>query len=508
MTVQTVIVVATALFLSLLVARPYFQLRKVRTPTPQEWRFLQQEVQSQSGSVARIRLLRREEVFSHPGLGQLAEDTRHALGLVLGRDAGYGRLSFLPIAIDEATASLERLVHTLRVLGSQAVIVGLLGTSVTFFAAFRAVNQDQSHVVFVVTEHLGSIYFLNALCIGVAILLFDKARRLARVADEVATEARRALSLLEEGAGASLKPDLVAALNESSRQLGTIYRELFDNQLREIAGLASKLQAVSDLIADLAKGVRESARNDVEAVRALEREHQAVAESLLQRLDMGFQLLAQPFLQGIPAIKSLTTSSEALSQVAGDLAGSDLVAAVQRQEAASSELQRVLAELATALNSLVLPEAQALRESLRVLPAEVEMAMVSASGQSAPQLASATKAAVAEALLPVTAEVRSQLTAATSVFSQAQSQGQQFHVDLTELLTRIDVALKVLPSELSEGVASASGRSLQAAIGDLRDTLVAHVTATLTLQRRLQDSSVASGDGRAGPGMPPVLPQG
>lgn len=339
----------------------WMAFRALRMPhgSSGEWTRLRQETAFQRGTAPYIRTLTRVGLHADAQTS-FSEDTGHALSLVLTQHPGYGRLALVPQALDEAVAGTERKARALRSVASQAIILGLLGTTLTFALWFfsneskvgdakrkqgaavstAAVNDpgQGTDLVADLMRHLKVIYLVNAVAIAFSLVFFARAHHVRAMEDEISREARRTLGLLEEGAGANLQPDLVAALEESSRRLGGIYHDLFDNQLREVRDLASKLEGLSGVIESLATGVQKASQTDVEALRAVERNHQASLEELTRKLDGGFQLLAQPFLQGIPAIGQLTRAARALEQVADRVVESHVADALEKARAAIDAL--------------------------------------------------------------------------------------------------------------------------------------------------------------------------
>jgi phage-related protein len=90
--------------------------------------------------------------------------------------------------------------------------------------------------------------------------------------------------------------------------------------------------------------------------------HNAAAiEALTQRLDAGFQLLAQPFLQGIPSMEVLARASEALKKTAEEVAQADIVQLTTRLDLAVTRLDRVLDDLPPRVSAGIHQAASAIR---------------------------------------------------------------------------------------------------------------------------------------------------
>ena len=327
---QLTVLALTALFLIAVVVIPAITAWRKRLPLVAEWTDLQ----------GRIGGYQRDTVGA---VLTLSEPTKHALSLVLSRNEGYGRLRNVPLALDIVSAPLESSARTLRALSGQAIVIGLGGTVSMFCVLFVRLKGTQSENLFTqVNDHLLWIYAVNGFCIAAAAIFGHIARARRQEADDVLHLANLTFGQLEEAGDEVIGPELAAALKDSAELFRRSSEELFTTQFGKVEALLEEVKILGTAITSVVKEVTENAGIERERVfQALLHEERARTDAFVERLDSGFKLLAQPFLQGIPAMAAMTEAATSLEKAGAVIVKSNVSATLTKLTETVQQLETV-----------------------------------------------------------------------------------------------------------------------------------------------------------------------
>lgn len=336
----------------LCIAYPLYRVKQIRLPRVPEWKDLQE----------RICDLTRDDVEATA----YSELTKQALVIVLTGRRGYGRLSQVPLALDHIQGAAESLARTFRMLGSQAVVIGLLGTVVTFYTFFgtgEVSGGDGAVVMSTVFGLLRPIYLVNGIALAVAIVLFALGLRASRRGDDACLAAAEAFHRLAESGQSDLAPELVKALEVTAGQFQAFSQQLFQDQFSKIESLLGEVQALGTGLRALVEQIVARSSNEQEVYQALLRQNSATVDALTARLDTGFQLLAQPFLEGIPAMQALAESSRELRIVTDQVVQANIVQLSTQLKVTINQLERATKDLPGAVGASVASAVPSLTEA-------------------------------------------------------------------------------------------------------------------------------------------------
>jgi uncharacterized protein YukE len=220
------------------------------------------------------------------------------------------------------------------------VLIGLLSTVVLLTLCFQKGGQINP-------ELLKNVYAVNALAVTIAVAIFICFHWSRRRADEFLLTASRVMGKLNmESPASGVDPNLVRALDAVAEKFKDWGQEVSKTHLRQIQGLMKEVQglgeAIREMVKDLITARQEEERGILPVLRLLEQR----TEMMSQRLDHGFNRLAQPFLQGLPVIEKLDKNMETLGNAVNQLLEADIKGVLE-------ELTRVTREiLAAALSEL------------------------------------------------------------------------------------------------------------------------------------------------------------
>ena len=350
------IAIITGVILFFGVLRPAWRMRGISLPSEAEWTEVAERI-------VEIRRDFVDEDTFHP-------TTKQALKLMLGREPGYGRLTYLPLALDTIQGSADFVARTYRALSSQAIIVGLLGTVATFFTLFLSENLARQgtpaaaqEVAQRVLAHLTIIYLVNAVAIGIASWLYHLSWKAKHAGELAALAASSAFSRLAEGGEASLAPELAAALDRSAEQFRGFSESLFNGQFQRLESLLGQIEGLGKAMRELVREVVAQNQRDQGVFQAQLRETSTSIERVTQRMDEGFKLLAQPFLQGIPAMQSLAESADGLKSAADSVLKANVVVTTTQLKIAASALDRTVKEMPELIRAALEQATGSVRES-------------------------------------------------------------------------------------------------------------------------------------------------
>jgi len=269
-----------------------------------------------------------------------------ALRLVLADESGTARPGKLPGAVDLVGAAGEVRAKTLRSLSTLAIMLGLLATAVTFVIAFGASafgnsGVDPSRIV----AHLWAVYFANGIAIGCASWLFYKHRLVREQGERAAAMAETVLGRLEERGVGKDDPRFAAIVEGLTKQLENWSRTFLDVIVMQLNGLVTGMAASSDALTEAVKAIAQQGQASNDHALALAQSVSAQIETLATSLGDGFNILAQPFAQGTPAIDRLKEASQALERSGRALA--PIPNYMEQLLGASEKANALVAELPT-----------------------------------------------------------------------------------------------------------------------------------------------------------------
>jgi len=336
-------------------------------------------------------------------------------------------------------------------------------------------------------RHLALIYFVNAGAILAGLVLFDRARTIRRAGDELALRASRVLAQLEEGIGASLKPDLVYALNEFAERVERLRREDFDRELGRLDNIVERVEKLVEVNSALSKGVEGLSASGLEAYEALAKQNSALLEGISERLDKGFQLLAAESLAEQAAIQELKKATEALSSASKRVADIDLGRAMVDLSEAISRFAAGAASLPQELSESISGGAGAVREASRAaFDGSVRETLVPALSGTAQELRSGLTDAVREVREASRANVAEPIAAAVAPSAEALTQHlrelSKAVVAASTLLELLAQRVAALPREQSLELAQSMSTVFEEAAIRLQSQLAAQTKSLLQAQ--------------------------
>ncbi len=359
--VWVVCLVCTVPFLVVFVLHPWWKISRTPRPTIGEWNDI----------AGKIGKLTADDIEDN----RWSEKSKAALKLVLRTEPGAGRLSNVPLALDILQAPFDHADGEYRALSSQSIVLGLFGTVITFALLF--LSGINSVEVKSLLAKLSTVYVVNAVALTLGAIFFNKHRRIRGEGEKVLWLAQSALARLKDATDSNLAPEIAAALDRSATQFQAYSRQLFDDHFRSIGSLLGEVRGVGETLRSLVNQMLEQAGHERESIRATVRENAASLERLTGRLDEGFKLLAQPFLQGIPAIDALAKNALVFEQGA---------------RSAFTQLSEASAQLRSS--------AERLEQTAALLPGQTERLLSEAGHKLATEAGAAVGQAVATHFAP------------------------------------------------------------------------------------------------------------
>jgi hypothetical protein len=359
MSSELVIIIVTLLVWALWVLRPAIQVFRSWLPNEDEWMRVRGEIKSLQRDLV-------DETEYH-------SNTKQALKLVLTREAGYGRVAYVPLALDVIQAPADQVSRTCRALSAQSIVLGLVGTVLTFAFLFGSHQLATGNttapiaqtIAMKVLEHLSGIYFINTFAIIAGFVLYHRGWVSKQRGDRAGLAATEAFAELTEGGDASLAPELAAALERTAQEFRRFSESLFNDQFAKIERLLGQVKGLGDGIRELVKETVAQNKKDQGVLQAQLRENSTAVERVTQRLDDGFKLLAQPFIQGIPAMQTVSEASEQLKLAADAFVKADLSGIAGHLGTATVSLEEVLRQTPSQVAEGVLAAGVTLRDVTR-----------------------------------------------------------------------------------------------------------------------------------------------
>ncbi len=391
---------------------------------------------------------------------------RRALALVLIDEPGYGRLSFVPMAVELIHRELDAGVRELRARSGQAVLIGLMGTAATLaleLVGFSADAQaDGARGLSSIVSHFGVLYGVNAGCVFSSLAIFELASYLRKEGDESCSQLEGALYSLSEGSQNVIAPAMLKALEHSAAEFRSMSEVLLRDQFLEIGRLLQEVKGVGGALSSIVQNTIETKERRQSSFEAFRAEETRKYETLVGHLDSGFRTLALPFVEGLPVLAKIDSTSAQLSTLCEQLLAAQLVPTT-----------RQLLEAATRLNAASERLPGAVAESLDSSVERLERATLdgfsAGAAQGVRQLLEETRAhlaVTADALADLqkayadstraSMEARAEADAKLSAFLGAQF-GDRLGaaiLDLREQIGRLAAAMKASQAEAAQSVRS------------------------------------------------------
>lgn len=319
-------------------------------------------------------------------------------------------------------------------LASQAVLTTLLATVLMFVLLFWPNAGQQSVNVDALRKHVPAIYAFNALGLAAALTFMFLARRSRARAEDNARAARVAFREFRPTSDDRDLQRLKPTLDELQKKLEEANRNFVDHLGRRMGDVVSQLDGVKTAVVTLGERfISTTGTNPLNEMAALQAVH-ADVRRLATSMDEGIRGLAQPFLQGIPAMGKLTAAAEKLDETATALLSGDPRAILARLEAGARAVTSVIT---------------AHEHSLQGLPAACREAVSGAvSG------ASETLASRVEGTLLTVKDAASRLDQSTA----------GLHASLAELPTHVGRSVVEALSKSEREVAGVIGRATEQAL--------------------------------------------
>ena len=334
MNVMLACLVVTVPLFVFFVIRPWLSIRTAPRPGVKEW----QEI------AKRIQRLTADDIVDT----RWSEPSKSALQLVLRTATpGAGRLENVPFALDTVHAPFGRAESEYRALSSQSIVLGLLGTVVTFTLLFASNPYETSAAADATGKllaKLSTVYLVNAIALFFGACFAYQYRRIRDEGDTVVAIAQSAFARLHDDVERSSGPLIATALERGESQSHLYPKQLFEEHFRGLGALLGEVRGVGEALRTLVNRMVDQTGGERETVRAAVRENAATVERLTERLDEGFKLLAQPFLQGIPAMDSLAVSAEAIRESTRE-ALSQFAAVIDQFRESAERIERLAAGL-------------------------------------------------------------------------------------------------------------------------------------------------------------------
>jgi len=380
-------------------------------------------------------------------LRQDSPKLRKYLDIVLSDHPGHIRTASAPRALDLFAAEIDHLSFSFRSLSGVAVLCGLGFTAVVLAWSLHSPPEGQ----ILDTNILKNLYLPNAICIVLALVLLACHYLLRRSGEKAYLAASRELASLREETPENVDPRLVQALDTVAskfRQWGhEVYRDHLDsvrNVLDEIKGLSNQVQRY------VQEALAHTAQNSDDINLVLSKIDQG-SERLRLSLDEGFKLLAQPFIQGVPAANEVRETAQILQTAIGELQGLGWDASLK--------------SFATELREL--------RATIHTLPKEVVASLAGVSES----ISSATRAAVAESFAPAVQAIHEARVPDSA--QQIVETLKLLRESLKEILSAVQNQTAGLPGTIASAVEEAIRYTLTPAVKELTEARFADSAAEM-----------------------------
>jgi len=266
------IVFISMLFLFVLI--PFFLIRRRITVILHQavhWRELEKNIQD----------LGQEEVRYLP------QPTKHVLASVLSKQKGTAQADAVAPALDYLAAEVDSPIRILRSLSYLAILIGLLGTVTMLAIALQKVDIITQFRA----EILQNIYPINAVAIGLAVLIFLSYSWYRHKGDQFLLMTARVLGRLRTDLLGGADPVLLATLEKVGENFKQWGDEVHERYLEKINLLLQEVRELNESIIQVVTETVAGRREEDQAITPLLRSQDAKIELLTQMLYQGYTRL-------------------------------------------------------------------------------------------------------------------------------------------------------------------------------------------------------------------------
>ena len=274
------------LVLFLIVCVPFFLLaRRLKAILDQQnlWRDLEQNITDLTPKAC--------QYYPNP--------SRHILMSVLTQEKGVVQAGAVSPALDYLAAELDSPIGIVRSLSYLSILIGLLGTVSLLALALQGVDNIGQFRI----DQLKNIYPLNAVAIGLAVLLFLSYSWWRHQGDQFLLQVSRVLAKLRTDQLGAADPVLLATLEKVGEKFKTWGNEIQEHHRQEINHLVKEVKELSESIRQVIVTAIAARHEDDKALVPLLHSQDAKLELLHQRLYQNYLLLSQKSgsLENLPA---------------------------------------------------------------------------------------------------------------------------------------------------------------------------------------------------------------
>ena len=262
--------------LFLVICLPFFILRRrLRSILSQQdlWRELEQTISD----------LTPEACHYYPN------PSRHVLQSVLSNQKGVARAGAVGPALDYLAAEVDSPISIVRSLSYLSILVGLLGTVSLLAMALQSVDAIGQFKI----EQLKNIYPLNAVAIGLAVVMYLSYSWYRHVGDQFLLQVSIVLGRLQVDQLGAADPALLATLEKVGEKFKDWGNEIQEHHRQEINHLVQEVRELGEAIRQVAVAAIAARQEEDRALVPLLRSQDAKLELLNQRLYQNYLLLTQ-----------------------------------------------------------------------------------------------------------------------------------------------------------------------------------------------------------------------
>jgi len=232
--------------------------------------------------------------------------SRHILISILTQEKGVVQAGTVGPALDYLAAELDSPISIVRSLSYLSILVGLLGTVSLLALALQSVDAIGQFRI----DQLKNIYPLNAIAIGLAVLIFLSYSWWRHQGDQFILQVSRVLAKLRTDQIGPADPALLATLEKVGEKFKTWGNEIHEKHRQEINHVVQEVKELSESIRQVIVAAIAARQEDDRVLVPLLHSQDAKLELLHQRLYQNYLLLAQKtdslenLPQGIPGPNS------------------------------------------------------------------------------------------------------------------------------------------------------------------------------------------------------------
>jgi hypothetical protein len=215
--------------------------------------------------------------------------SRHILLSVLSNHKGVARASAVGPALDYLAAEVDSPIGIVRSLSYLAVLVGLLGTVTLLALALQSVDAIGQFKI----EQLKNIYPLNAVAIGLAVVMYLSFSWYRHQGDQFLLQVSRILGRLRVDQLGASDPALLATLEKVGEKFKDWGDEIHAQHRQEINHLLQEVRDLGESIRQVVVAAIAARQEEDRVIMPLLLSQDAKLETLNQRLYQNYLLLAQ-----------------------------------------------------------------------------------------------------------------------------------------------------------------------------------------------------------------------